>query len=146
MKWFLCGALLLLGGGLIGFKISESRSSEEIVVEVIRKPNESEIRAFLETQETDDLQEWDEMAQVALEGDVESSWKMYSYYTYAQRDYERSYFWAVFCERQGWDTEKRGRLVESAEGNIEAKYWSRTRDPDRGKIRSSEDWFLPGLE
>ena len=120
----------------MGFLISKIQPKEKI--EIVRKPTESEIIAYLEKQESEYIAEWDEVAQVALEGDVDASLKMFNLCTYADRDYERSYFWAMLSERQGVDT-KFGSLIEVAEGNIEAKYWSRTRDPDRGKVHDPED-------
>ena len=138
MKKFLCAGFLLLIGILIGFLISSNPPKEE--VQITREPTESEIIAYMENQESDQLTKWDEIAQLAIEGDIESSLKMYNHnaYAYGNREFERAYFWAVLCERQGWDTEKNGEIVKSAEVDIRAKYWSRTRDPDRREIRDPE--------
>ena len=142
MRYFLCAGALLLTGMLVGLLASRNDSNEEVIV--VREPTESEIIDFLEKQEVDYLRDYDEIARKALEGDVESTWKMYNRYTFAERDYERSYFWAVLLERQGYDPKQKGEYIAGAEGNIEAKFWSRTRDPDRGK--GSGSGVLPDLE
>ena len=130
MRWFLIGGVLLLAGGFIGFHLSGKVTVE--VVELTREPTKEEIIKHLEAQEAEYLDEYDEIGQMALEGDVSSTWKMYNRYTYAERDYERSYFWAVILERQGYDSAAKGSYIEGAEGNIKAEFWSRTRDPSLG--------------
>ncbi|MBK1884303.1 hypothetical protein JIN85_17925 [Luteolibacter pohnpeiensis] len=60
-------------------------------------------------------------AAAALAGDLLAAQELFEHYSYGTRDYERSYFWAVVCEENGYDT-KFGSLVEIARDGIIAEY------------------------
>lgn len=63
------------------------------------------------------------------------------------REAEGICFWAVLLERQDDDPDRKGSYLESAEGNIEAEFWSKTRGPARETgSTSSLQGLLPESE
>lgn len=59
----------------------------------------------------------------ALEGSLEAARELFSRFTYHDRDYERSFFWAILCKELGYQSDK-GDLEEIARNNVELQFFS----------------------